>query len=107
MARGHRECCGVAPAWRAACGARGSIRGRWRARSDVGVDFTVPRTSGTLTSTAPLSMPGGTTCEVGVKLLQFVAMVLTALALVPGGAHLFALPNKISLSESDYFIAQS
>jgi hypothetical protein len=42
-----------------------------------------------------------------MKLLQFVAMMLTALALVPGGAHLFALPNKISLSESDYFIAQS
>jgi len=34
-------------------------------------------------------------------------MVLTALALVPGGAHLFSLPNKINLSESDYFIAQS
>jgi hypothetical protein len=33
-------------------------------------------------------------------------MVLTALALVPGGAHLFALPNKIGLSESDYFITQ-
>jgi hypothetical protein len=42
-----------------------------------------------------------------MKLLQLVAMMLTALALVPGGAHLFALPNKISLSESDYFIAQS
>lgn len=42
-----------------------------------------------------------------MKLLQFVAMVLTALALVPVGAHLFALPNKINLSESDYFIAQS
>jgi hypothetical protein len=42
-----------------------------------------------------------------VRLLQFVAMVLTALALVPGGAHLFALPNKIGLSESDYFITQS
>jgi hypothetical protein len=41
-----------------------------------------------------------------VKLLQFVAMVLTALALVPGGAHLFALANKIHLSESDYFVAQ-
>ena len=34
-------------------------------------------------------------------------MVLTALALVPGGAHLFALANKINLSESDYFITQS
>jgi hypothetical protein len=54
-----------------------------------------------------LSIPGGTTREVDVKLLQFVAMVLTALALVPVGAHLFALPNKINLSESDYFIAQS
>jgi hypothetical protein len=42
-----------------------------------------------------------------VKLLQFVAMVLTALALVPFGAHLFALPNKIYLSESDYFVAQN
>jgi hypothetical protein len=41
-----------------------------------------------------------------VKILQFVAIVLTALALVPGGAHLFALPNKINLSVSDYFIAQ-
>ena len=42
-----------------------------------------------------------------MKLLQFVAVALTALALVPGGAHLFSLPNKINLSESDYFIAQS
>jgi hypothetical protein len=42
-----------------------------------------------------------------VRLLQFVAMVLTALALVPFGAHLFALPNKIHLSESDYFVAQT
>jgi hypothetical protein len=42
-----------------------------------------------------------------VKSLQFVALVLTALALVPGGAHLFALPNKIHLSESSYFVAQT
>jgi Domain of unknown function (DUF1772) len=42
-----------------------------------------------------------------VKFLQFVAIVLTALALVPGGAHLFPLPNKIHLSESSYFIAQT
>ena len=41
-----------------------------------------------------------------MKLLQFVAMALTALALVPGGAHLFALPNKINLGASDYFIVQ-
>lgn len=42
-----------------------------------------------------------------MKFLQFVAIVLTALALVPGGAHLFALPNKIGLDESSYFITQS
>jgi hypothetical protein len=41
-----------------------------------------------------------------MKTLQFLAMVLTALALVPGGAHLFALPNKIHLSETGYFITQ-
>jgi NO-binding membrane sensor protein with MHYT domain len=42
-----------------------------------------------------------------VKLLQFLAAVLTALALVPAGTHLFELPNKIGLSESNYFIAQN
>src|SRR5262249_1859450 len=42
-----------------------------------------------------------------MKTLQFVAMVLSALGLVPGGAHLFALPNKIHLSETDYFVTQS
>jgi hypothetical protein len=74
-----------------------------RCRADV-----PPRgPSGTLASAASLSIPGGSTFEVDVRLLQFVAMVLTALALVPGGAHLFALPNKIGLSESDYFITQS
>lgn len=41
-----------------------------------------------------------------MRTLQFVAIVLTALALVPGGAHLFALPNKIHLREADYFITQ-
>ena len=42
-----------------------------------------------------------------MKLLQFVSMMLNALALLPGGAHLLELPNKIHLSESDYFITQS
>ncbi|HVT49407.1 MAG TPA: hypothetical protein VHD57_16585 [Vicinamibacterales bacterium] len=31
---------------------------------------------------------------------------MTALALVPVGAHLFALPNKIHLDQHDYFVAQ-
>jgi hypothetical protein len=38
---------------------------------------------------------------------QFFAMILTALALVPAGAHLFELPNKIGLSQADYFTAQA
>jgi hypothetical protein len=42
-----------------------------------------------------------------LKLAQFLAIVLTALALVPAGAHLFALPNKIALAQDQYFIVQS
>lgn len=38
--------------------------------------------------------------------LAFLAPVLTALALVPGGAHLFALPNKIGLDQQAYFTMQ-
>ena len=41
------------------------------------------------------------------KVLQFFAIVLTALALVPGGAHLFELPNKIGLTQEDYFTVQA
>lgn len=33
--------------------------------------------------------------------------MLTGLALVPSGAHFFELPNKIGLSEPDYFTVQS
>ena len=33
--------------------------------------------------------------------------MLTGLAFVPGGAHLFELPNKIGLSREQYFIVQS
>ena len=42
-----------------------------------------------------------------LKVLQFSAVVLTALALVPGGAHVFALPNKIGLSQEEYFTVQA
>ena len=37
---------------------------------------------------------------------QFFAILLTALALVPGGAHLAELPNKIALGRTDYFVVQ-
>jgi hypothetical protein len=42
-----------------------------------------------------------------IKGLQFVALVLSALALVPAGAHLFSMANKIGLSQRDYFVVQS
>jgi|SRR5262245_29881531 len=41
-----------------------------------------------------------------MKLVQFLAVILTALALIPGGAHLLELPNKIGLSQDQYFVAQ-
>lgn len=41
-----------------------------------------------------------------LRLLQFLAIMLTALALVPGGAHLAALPNKMTMAQAAYFIAQ-
>ena len=42
-----------------------------------------------------------------LKIVQFLALTLTALALVPSGAHLFALPNKINLVAEQYFIVQN
>ena len=42
-----------------------------------------------------------------LKVVQFTAVVLTALALVPGGAHAFALLNKINLGAEQYFIVQN
>ena len=42
-----------------------------------------------------------------LKATQFIAVVLTAVTLVPLGAHLAELPNKIDLAQSEYFIAQN
>ena len=42
-----------------------------------------------------------------MRLLQFIAMVFTALALIPAGAHFFELPNKIHHAQNDYFIVQN
>jgi hypothetical protein len=44
---------------------------------------------------------------VGLRLAQFLAIVLTALALVPAGAHLAELPNKIGLDQKAYFAVQN
>jgi uncharacterized membrane protein len=40
------------------------------------------------------------------RIVQFLALVFTALALIPGGAHLFSLPNKIGMTEQQYLVAQ-
>jgi hypothetical protein len=40
------------------------------------------------------------------KVIQFLAVILTVLAFLPGGAHLMALPAKIDMPEGPYFVAQ-
>lgn len=40
-------------------------------------------------------------------LLKFAALALTALIVIPGGAHLFELPRKIAMSQDEYFLVQS
>jgi hypothetical protein len=37
-----------------------------------------------------------------LRVIQFLAILLTALALIPDGAHLFELPNKIDLPRDAY-----
>lgn len=41
-----------------------------------------------------------------MRIVAFLALVFTALALVPYGAHLFSLSNKIGMTQEHYFIAQ-
>lgn len=41
-----------------------------------------------------------------MAIVQFIAVMFTVLALVPGGAHLIELPGKIGLDERDYLIVQ-
>ncbi|MGA7386275.1 MAG: hypothetical protein WBW81_16725 [Methylocella sp.] len=46
------------------------------------------------------------------RVIAGLAIILTALALVPSEAHLFALPifalpNKIGLTQEEYFVARS
>ena len=41
-----------------------------------------------------------------MRFLKLTALFLTALALVPSGAHLFELPGKIALDREAYFTVQ-
>jgi hypothetical protein len=40
------------------------------------------------------------------KASHFLAVIFTALALLPGGAHVMAMPTKIGMPEDPYFVAQ-
>ncbi len=42
-----------------------------------------------------------------LSVTQLMGVIFLTLALVPAGAHLFELPNKISLAPSDYMIVQA
>ncbi|MBX9845758.1 MAG: DUF1772 domain-containing protein [Xanthobacteraceae bacterium] len=42
-----------------------------------------------------------------LKAVIFLAVLLSALALIPYGAHLLSLPNKIGMTREQYFVAQS
>lgn len=42
-----------------------------------------------------------------MKAMQFLAIMLTALALVPVGAHALELPGKLALDQADYFVVQA
>ena len=42
-----------------------------------------------------------------LRLVRFLAIILTALALVPSEAHVAALPNKIAMAQAAYFASPS
>lgn len=42
-----------------------------------------------------------------LRAVQFVAIVLTVLALIPAGAHFFEMPGKMTLGREDYFTVQA
>ena len=42
-----------------------------------------------------------------IRINQFVAIILTALALIPGGAHALELQSKMSLGHDQYIVVQS
>src|SRR5262245_23280545 len=38
--------------------------------------------------------------------VQLLSLLFVGLALIPAGAHLFELPNKLALKDSDYLVVQ-
>jgi hypothetical protein len=48
-----------------------------------------------------------TEVDMEIRIIQFLALILTALALVPGGAHALELANKLTLDHDQYMVVQS
>jgi hypothetical protein len=44
--------------------------------------------------------------EMSLRLPLVASLLFTSLALVPAGAHLLSLPNKMGMSATDYLVAQ-
>jgi hypothetical protein len=42
-----------------------------------------------------------------LRAVEFLAILFTAVILIPSGAHVFELPNKIGLVQEQYFIVQN
>lgn len=40
------------------------------------------------------------------RTIAFLAILSTALAMLPAGAHLLALPSKMQMSQEDYYVVQ-
>jgi hypothetical protein len=45
-------------------------------------------------------------CGVSIRIVQFIAIMLTAVALVPSGAHLLEIANKVGLDRGRYMTVQ-
>ena len=41
-----------------------------------------------------------------VSIVSFIALVLTAIALIPAGAHVFEMSGKMKLGRDAYFVVQ-
>lgn len=54
----------------------------------------------------PVAGAGGSIARMGMRILQFAAVLLTALALVPGGAHVLEMAAKLRFDRDTYLAAQ-
>ena len=51
-------------------------------------------------------VPGSWSGKWFLPTVQLLSLLFVALCLIPAGAHLFELPNKLTLSDTDYLLVQ-